>query len=105
MNTKIDGMPTAVSHSVSNSGKGAKAEAHASLDGPVNAVSGADSVKLTDTARMLQEVGANLASTSQVDAGRVESVRAALADGSYKVDAEVVASKLMDLEKQLLESK
>jgi negative regulator of flagellin synthesis FlgM len=45
---------------------------------------------------------AQLASVEVTDAGKVEAVKAALADGSFAVDAEVVADRLIDHTKQSL---
>jgi len=36
-----------------------------------------------------------------VDSGKVEKLRAAVLDGSYKVDAQKIADRLVDLEKKL----
>jgi negative regulator of flagellin synthesis FlgM len=55
----------------------------------------ADSLKLTPSARALGEG----ASEAPVDAHRVEKLRQAIADGSYKVDADRIAGKLLDIER------
>ncbi len=64
-----------------------------------NTVKG-DSVALTTTT---QEIKKALGSSSAlpVDIDRVNSVKKALADGSYSVDAEKVAKKLIQFEKLL----
>jgi negative regulator of flagellin synthesis FlgM len=53
-----------------------------------------DSLKLTPSARALGEGAAE----APVDTHRVEKLRQAIADGSYKVDADRIAGKLLDIE-------
>ncbi|MEW6254138.1 MAG: flagellar biosynthesis anti-sigma factor FlgM, partial [Planctomycetota bacterium] len=45
---------------------------------------------------------AQLAAIDVTDVGKIESVKAALADGSFTVDAEVVADRLIDHTKETL---
>jgi len=59
-----------------------------------------DSVKLTESARTLHAV-AQGGQDSGIDAKRVEQVRQALADGSYKIDAGRIADRLLSLEGQI----
>jgi len=47
---------------------------------------------------MARELGAGPAG---IDVARVNALRAAIADGSYQVDAQAVASRMLDLERQL----
>jgi negative regulator of flagellin synthesis FlgM len=54
-----------------------------------------DSLELTPSARALGESGAD----APVDVHRVEKLRQAIADGSYRVDADRIAGKLLDLER------
>jgi negative regulator of flagellin synthesis FlgM len=54
-----------------------------------------DSVKLTPSGRALGEG----ATEAPVDAHRVEKLRQAIADGSYRVDADRIAGKLLDIER------
>lgn len=57
-----------------------------------------DSIALTQTTQEIKKaVGAS--SKSSVDIDRVNSVKKALADGSYSVNAEKVAQKLIQFEK------
>lgn len=63
-----------------------------------------DAVSLTDTAAMMQEIQASLSQMPVVDTGKVEAIKAAIADGSYRVDAEVITDRLISFEKQLAES-
>jgi len=54
-----------------------------------------DEVRLTGTSAKLRHLEAELAGLDVADAGKVEAVRQALADGSFTVDEEVVAEGLI----------
>lgn len=56
-----------------------------------------DSVALTTTAQELKKAFG--ASAAPVDIDRVNSIKKALADGSYQINAEKVAKKLLEFEK------
>ena len=59
-----------------------------------------DSVKLTESARALTEA-AQGDKAPAIDTKRVEQIRAAIADGSYRVDAGKIADGLIAMEGQL----
>ena len=63
---------------------------------------GGDSLTLTESSTRIRSLEAELASVEVSDAGKIESVKSALADGSFKVDAEVVADRLIDHTKEAL---
>jgi len=63
---------------------------------------GSDSLTLTESSTRIRALESQLASVGVVDTGKVESVKAALADGSFTVDAEVVADRLIDQTKETL---
>ncbi len=63
---------------------------------------GADALTLTESSTRLRALETQLASVDVANAGKVESVKAALADGSFSVDAEVVADRLIDHTKETL---
>ncbi|KPK38138.1 MAG: hypothetical protein AMJ69_09225 [Gammaproteobacteria bacterium SG8_47] len=65
--------------------------------------SGDDRVSLTATAALLKSLEDQLAAQPVVDEARVEGVRSALADGSYHIDADRVAEKLVEFERTLNE--
>ena len=56
---------------------------------------GADEVQITDTASKLATLGDSLSKQPAVDSARVARISAALADGTYKVSAQSIASGLM----------
>jgi len=97
MNTTIttNGLPPSPQ---AKSGQGAAAQpGGAGTGAPVPA---GDSVKLTESARSLQ-AAAQAGHGGEVDAQRVEHVRRALADGSYRIDAGRIADRLTALDSQL----
>jgi negative regulator of flagellin synthesis FlgM len=63
---------------------------------------GSDSLTLTESSTRIRALESQLASVDLTDVGKVESVKAALANGTFAVDAEVVADRLIDHTKQTL---
>jgi negative regulator of flagellin synthesis FlgM len=101
--TKIDGaaMPTRpVEAGSTAAAQGARAGGERSA--PISATPEADSLRLTGEAAGLQAIERELgAAPAGIDVARVDSIRAALADGSYRVDAQAVADRMLDLESAL----
>ena len=60
-----------------------------------------DVVAITDSANAVQQAERALAQEPVVDSARVEQIRSAIADGSYQVDAQRVADKMIDMESSL----
>ena len=60
-----------------------------------------DSVNLTDTASMLKKMEASLATVPVVDTKRVESVKQSILNGSFNVDPNRIAEKMLNLENML----
>lgn len=63
---------------------------------------GGDSLTLTESSTRIRALESQIASVDVTDTGKIESVKAALADGSFTVDAEVVADRLIDHTKETL---
>ncbi|HHJ15231.1 MAG TPA: flagellar biosynthesis anti-sigma factor FlgM [Gammaproteobacteria bacterium] len=94
-----------------NSGQGTPVE-HQGKDGSNSpaAASGAgnnaaDRVSLTGEARQLRELEASLASHPVVDSQRVAAVRSAVEDGSFTIDPQRIADKLISLEEALTDAR
>ena len=57
-----------------------------------------ESVHLSQEAQQLQKISDSLREQPAVDKNRVAELKQAIADGSYKVDSNRVASKLLNME-------
>lgn len=60
-----------------------------------------ESVQLSKDARQLQGLSEKMSNTPSVNSEKVAQLKQAIANGSYQIDNERVASKLLDLEAQL----
>ncbi len=58
-----------------------------------------EQVRLTPSARRLQAAERMLGGLPEVDTDKVARVRAALADGSYQIRADVIAERLLAMER------
>lgn len=68
----------------------------------VAATGAAESVRFTGEAESLQALERELgAAPAGLDMARVNALRSAIADGSYRVDAEQIASRMLDLDRAL----
>jgi len=66
---------------------------------------GSDRISLTGEARQLQELETQLASQPVVDSQRVEAVRSAVENGTFTINPERIAEKMMSLEEALLDAR
>ncbi|BFM11814.1 flagellar biosynthesis anti-sigma factor FlgM [Simiduia litorea] len=57
-----------------------------------------DSVQLSDQAQSLKRLEDNIASAPAVNDDKVATLRAAIADGSYQINAERIAEKMLTSE-------
>jgi negative regulator of flagellin synthesis FlgM len=60
-----------------------------------------ENLNLSRQARELKDLEQKLGEFPEMDDAKVEQIRAALADGSYKVDAEKLAQKMLDMDKSI----
>lgn len=60
-----------------------------------------DSISLTGEAALLQEASAAALASSGIDTARVDEVRQQLRDGSYQIDPQMIASKMLKTEWEL----
>lgn len=101
MNTTIsnNGLPLLpqAPGSQANSAAGA---GNTASDAPASVAGQDDSVRLTDSARALQDA-AKVDGQAAIDARRVEKIRQAIADGSYQVNPAAIADKMIALDAQI----
>jgi negative regulator of flagellin synthesis FlgM len=62
---------------------------------------GGDQVQITSTASQLASLGAKLESLPAIDQGRVAKISQALADGTYSISADSIASGLLQSDRAL----
>lgn len=70
-----------------------------------NAKAAEDTVLITDRAQDLQRLQAQIAELPVIDTQKVASIKQAIADGSYHVNAMNVADKLLAFEEQMAPTK
>lgn len=75
--------------------------ANASTSATTDSRQSGDVVAFTDTANAVQQAERALAREPVVDSARVERLRTAIADGSYEVDPQRIADKMVDMEASL----
>ncbi|RPE80888.1 flagellar biosynthesis anti-sigma factor FlgM [Vulcaniibacterium tengchongense] len=104
MTHKIDGaLPPLARPADAAAGTAARARAGAEREQPVAAASAAgDQMRLTGDAAGLQALERELgAAPAGIDVAKVNGIRAALADGSYRVDPQAIAERMLALETDL----
>jgi negative regulator of flagellin synthesis FlgM len=69
-------------------------------DTPVRPVQ-KDTVELSDTVKVMQAADAKIANTPDVDSDRVASLKAAIDSGTYQIDAQRVADKIISFEESM----
>ena len=76
-----------------------KADIDSGKKAPVKSAGTDDSITITAMAQGIQKVFESASSTTNVDVDRVAAVKKALADGSYQINAERIAGKMIQYEK------
>jgi negative regulator of flagellin synthesis FlgM len=76
-----------------------KAEMDSEKNAPIKSAEKNDSVAITAMARGIKKAFESSSSIAIVDADRVNAVKKALADGSYQINAERIAEKMIQYEK------
>ena len=80
---------------------GERSRAAASEGGGENRNEQVDTVELSAEVQALQNVEARIRDLPEVDEARVESIRNAIAEGRFEVDADRIAARLLSLERAL----
>lgn len=98
MTNKIGGID---SRPVQSGGDRPVERAGTRTDGGKAVPSTGSNVSITDTAMRLAALERAVAAAPDIDAARVAELRAAIESGRYVVNAERIASRLLDLEQEL----
>ena len=72
-----------------------------STDAAARPVEAADSLRLTGEATNLRAIERELTTAPAIDAQRVAAVRDSLQNGTYKINPDAIASRMLDLDQQL----
>lgn len=70
-------------------------------DSPARPVEAADSLRLTGEAASMQALQRELSNAPAIDNARVQAVRDALDNGSYRINPETIAQRMLELDGQL----
>lgn len=62
---------------------------------------GQDTVKLTDQAQSLSQLEQKISDAPDTNSSKVDSIKAAIMDGSYQINSDSIAKKLMSSETAL----
>lgn len=89
---KID---TTIKSVTASRGKDTKPGKVRTLAASTDAASVSADVRLTSTSGKLRQLESELADVGIADSGKIDSIRQAIADGSFVVDEEVVADELI----------
>ncbi len=66
-----------------------------------NAPTASETVNLSSQAQTMQRTEEKLAALSDVNEGRVAEIKKAIDEGSYSIDTDAVAGKMLDLDESL----
>ena len=91
----VDGRPTLATSSSHGAKKPEVKPVSAQTSPPTG--TDRDSVQITDTAAQLRRLEAALENQPIVDRAKVETLRAAIAEGRYQIDTNEVAQKFIDI--------
>ncbi|MGE0437841.1 MAG: flagellar biosynthesis anti-sigma factor FlgM [Steroidobacteraceae bacterium] len=94
----MDSSPARASETAAISRARSSTAGDAGSRAPADAASG---VRITESARQLAALEAAVKRLPQVDEARVAKIRKAIEDGSYTIDAEATATKLLVFEHDL----
>ncbi|MCL6618490.1 MAG: flagellar biosynthesis anti-sigma factor FlgM [Thermomonas hydrothermalis] len=102
MTTKIDGNLPAKPVEAKHIAETAQPRAGASREAAVQSSPPVDSLRLTGEAVGLKALVKELAGSSRLDLAKVKEIRSSIDNGSYKIDPEEIADRLLALERELL---
>lgn len=101
MSYKIDGLPPAAQAATVAAALAATRVGGARNE-PISAAAEPDRLSLTGDAEGLKTMARELGSApANIDMGRVNALKDAIAQGRYTIDAQAIASRMLDLDREL----
>lgn len=101
MSYKIDGLPPAA-HAATVAASLAATRVGGARNEPISATAETDRLSLTGDAEGLKAMGRELGSApAGIDMGRVAALKDAIAQGRYTIDPQAIASRMLDLDREL----
>ena len=85
----------------SNAGKGSASQSTPAAPAQNAVAQKADSVSITPQAQQLQNVQTKMADMPDIDQKKVDEIRAAIAEGRYKIDPDKLATNIANFENDL----
>ncbi|TWI09041.1 flagellar biosynthesis anti-sigma factor FlgM [Aerolutibacter ruishenii] len=102
MTSRIDATPVPAARPVETAQGSTVSRAGNERGAPVVAAAPSESLRLTGEAEGLMALERKLGNApAGLDLAKVESVRAAIANGSYRVDPQAIAERMLDLDAAL----
>ncbi len=101
MSSKIDGFGSRPAP-VSNGHRSSAVEHSGDAGSPSGGTTGGDAVTLTEGAVRLQKLAHAVADAPATDANRIASIKESVAQGQYRVNAERVADRILQAERELV---
>jgi len=101
MSQKIEGSMPAGATLRAGSVASKISSAGADRSSPIAAPEANDSLRLTGEATGLQSLQKELSTAPAVDQSRVQAVRESLQNGTYQINPDAIASRMIDLDQQL----
>ncbi|QXH34444.1 flagellar biosynthesis anti-sigma factor FlgM [Pseudomonas muyukensis] len=98
--SRLNNSPSITGGVRGNAAPGTAEKTGEASEAPKRASASGEAVHLSPEAQQLQKISDKLRDQPTVNSARVAELKQAIADGSYKVDADRVASKLLDFEAQ-----
>lgn len=103
MTTKIDGPSLPQARAVDAAQGAGVARAGGDRSQPINAAPAADSLRLTgEAAGLKQAIDQEVGMPASFNVEKINAIRAAIAGGTYQVNPQEIANRLLALERQLL---
>ncbi|MEE3635607.1 flagellar biosynthesis anti-sigma factor FlgM [Pseudomonas sp. AL 58] len=98
--SRLNNSPSVTGGARTGSSQENSSSAASASTAPAASTQSGETVHLSQEAQQLQKISEKLREQPVVNSGRVAELKQAIADGSYKIDSNRIASKLLNFEAQ-----